>query len=93
MVGAKIQTVVIGINLYLASQNCDVATGRHPLLRPKVERRSIEGRSTYSTQDLGRFTGVRYANGTFDRAPPVGFHLGRARLLKAAPALAMAPCL
>ncbi|KAK0654822.1 PLC-like phosphodiesterase [Cercophora newfieldiana] len=83
-VGAEIQTIVIGINLYLASQNCNVATSRHPLLRPKVERRSIEGRSTNSTstQDPGRFTGIRYANGTFDRAPPSGFHLARVPILK-----------
>jgi hypothetical protein len=80
----------------MASQNCQVAHKKHPLLKSRVNRQrrnvlEISGggninakRTTTSPEeDTEVFTSVIYANGTIDNHPPPGFSLGRVKTLKA----------
>jgi hypothetical protein len=80
----------------MASQNCQVAHKKHPLLKSRVNRQrrnvlEISGgggninakRTTTSPEDTEVFNSVIYANGTIDNHPPPGFSLGRVKTLKA----------
>ena len=82
--GAEIQTLAIGLNLYMVSQNCLAAPARNPLTLPKPPARfkSLFAGSGGASTDT-RFTGIIYANGTIDNNPPPNFHLGRVKILKA----------
>ncbi|CAK7219716.1 hypothetical protein SBRCBS47491_003942 [Sporothrix bragantina] len=65
--GAELQTLVIGLNLYMVSQNCNVAKS-NPLVGNSSNKPSKRSAAT-------AFRGVIYANGTVDDNPPPGFHL------------------
>lgn len=58
-----LQNFVVGMNLYMVSQNCDLTSVGFPLKAP-------------TTNNLSRFSGVAFFNGTvLDKAPP-GFDRG-----------------
>lgn len=58
------QTLAIGLNLYMVSQNCKVSNTRHPLRPPTQQRRGGGG-------SFEAFRGVVFANGTvLPEAPP-----------------------
>lgn len=62
---ATMQTLVIGLNLYMVSQNCDVSPAKNPL----VKKPSASGSAASNT--LGGFQGIIFANGTrLDHIPP-----------------------
>lgn len=76
--GAEIQTLAIGLNLYMVSQNCKASPRRNPLALPRgASHASLFAASSTS------FNGIIYANGTVDNNPPPNFHLGRPKILKA----------
>ncbi|KAK3899833.1 PLC-like phosphodiesterase, partial [Staphylotrichum tortipilum] len=74
--GAEIQTLAMGLNLYMVSQNCKVSTGPNPIDQAPVRKLARRG-------GTGRFAGIVYANGTVDNHPPANFHIGRVKTLKA----------
>lgn len=79
---AELQTLVIGLNLYMVSQNCLVSNISDPLTRkPAATKRMSSGLSTdlSARSAATAFTGVIYANGTIDENPPPGFHLDQAQ--------------
>ncbi|KAM7183567.1 PLC-like phosphodiesterase, TIM beta/alpha-barrel-containing domain containing protein [Naviculisporaceae sp. PSN 640] len=75
--GAELRALVVGLNVYMVSQNCVVSKRRNPLLGGKMGKLSAA-----SVQGQQRFTGIVYANGTVDMQPPRGFHLGRVEFFK-----------
>ncbi|KAL3477483.1 PLC-like phosphodiesterase [Aspergillus californicus] len=74
---AELYTLAIGLNLYMASENCDVSSQRSPLL-PAVasEKRSVLQRLS------PEWNGIIFANGTVVDSPPPDLHLGRAEVLR-----------
>ncbi|KAF2714397.1 PLC-like phosphodiesterase [Pleomassaria siparia CBS 279.74] len=61
------QTLVIGLNLYMVSQNCKVSTTKHPLLQAK---QAAESSAAAQSTAFKTFSGVIFANGTvLDEAP------------------------
>lgn len=69
--GAEIQTLVIGLNLYMVSQNCHVSKSLDPLVRKPS---GTANHLSMLSVAVG-FHGVIYANGTVDENPPPDFHL------------------
>ncbi|KAL3441385.1 PLC-like phosphodiesterase [Aspergillus insuetus] len=67
---SMMQTLVIGLNLYMVSQNCAVAKGKNPLVEQVTHTRLLQAEedSGFST-----FTGVIFANGTVLDTPPPAF--------------------
>lgn len=67
----SLRTLVIGLNLYMASQNCYVSNIESPLLGRRVDQNQ---RFTLATTAAGRskqWNGVIFANGTrYDEPPP-----------------------
>lgn len=67
----SLRTLVIGLNLYMASQNCHVSNIKFPLLGRRVDQNQ---RFTLATTAAGRpkqWNGVIFANGTrYDEPPP-----------------------
>lgn len=67
----SLRTLVIGLNLYMASQNCHVSNIKSPLLGRRVDQNQ---RFTLATTAAGRpkqWNGVIFANGTrYDEPPP-----------------------
>ncbi|KAL4734222.1 pectate lyase superfamily protein-domain-containing protein [Aspergillus similis] len=63
------QTLAIGLNLYMVSQNCAVSKGKNPLLGQVSHTRLL------SAEDSGfrTFSGVIFANGTVLDTPPPDF--------------------
>ncbi|KAL2128648.1 hypothetical protein VTI74DRAFT_8894 [Chaetomium olivicolor] len=72
---AELYALAVGMNLYMASENCEVNRRRAPLLG---RRRLMEA----GTGEEGRWNGVIYANGTVVDHPPRGFRLGRMEVLR-----------
>ncbi|KAK4131592.1 PLC-like phosphodiesterase [Trichocladium antarcticum] len=67
---AEMYTLAVGMNLYMASENCDVNRRRGPLRSaPKVSRGVP-------------WNGIIFANGTTVDRPPPGIHPGRAAILR-----------
>ncbi len=76
---AEMYTLAVGLNLYMASENCGVNTRRAPLLRREetmVARRGEEGGGQAS------WNGIIFANGTTLDYPPPMLHLGRVEILR-----------
>ncbi|KAL2257233.1 hypothetical protein VTK26DRAFT_459 [Humicola hyalothermophila] len=67
---AEMYTLAVGLNLYMASENCDVNKQRSPLLR----------RGLSLAADA--WNGVIFANGTTIDHPPPEFHVGRVEVLR-----------
>ncbi|KAH6628876.1 pectate lyase superfamily protein-domain-containing protein [Chaetomium tenue] len=63
------QTLAIGLNLYMVSQNCKVSTGKNPLLVSKTQAKVSSARGG----GFQTFRGVIFANGTVLDEAPVGF--------------------
>jgi hypothetical protein len=62
------QTLAIGLNLYMVPQNCKVSNIKHPLLEQKQQKK-ISGANDNTGFTV--FSGVIFANGTvLDEAPP-----------------------
>lgn len=62
---ATMQALVIGLNLYMVSQNCDVSRSKNPL----AKKPSASGSA--ASKMLGGFQGIIFANGTrLDHIPP-----------------------
>ncbi|KAK3376336.1 PLC-like phosphodiesterase [Lasiosphaeria ovina] len=86
--GAEARVLAMGLNLYMVSQNCAVSSRRSPLLKSRVAAASVVASDTSAAKAVAApaadapFAGVIYANGTVDRAPAPGFHLGRPAVLK-----------
>ncbi|KAM7184344.1 PLC-like phosphodiesterase, TIM beta/alpha-barrel-containing domain containing protein [Rhypophila sp. PSN 637] len=74
--GAELRALVMGLNLYMVSQNCQASTRKNPLLAGRMRMLSSGDASG------GHFNGIIYANGTVDSAPSPGFHLGRVEILR-----------
>jgi hypothetical protein len=71
---AELYTLAVGMNLYMASENCGVNTQRSPLLRRGEV--SAEGRRETT------WNGIIFANGTILDNPPPTLHLGRVEMLR-----------
>ncbi len=69
---AELYTLAVGMNLYMASENCGVATRRAPLLG----RRGVE-----EGGEAG-WNGIMFANGTTLDNPPPTLHPGRVEILR-----------
>jgi len=80
----SLRTLAIGLNLYMASQNCYVSHGKFPLLGKRVSTNrqfalvdGVEGNTTATGSGVGRavkpWNGVIFANGTRYEEPPPGF--------------------
>ncbi len=71
------QTLAIGLNLYMVSQNCSVSSGKHPLLhRRRSQAEVLSSATTTTTSASGGFKpfrGVIFANGTVLEEAPPGF--------------------
>lgn len=65
----SLRTLVIGLNLYMASQNCFVSSAKNPLLNRRVEHQPQAVASGHPQQ----WNGVIFANGTRFDEPPPGF--------------------
>ena len=75
---AEMQTLAIGLNLYMISENCDISRRQSPLLpRPKAK---LDVKTNMLTQEA--WNGIVYANGTVENTPPTSLHHGRVRMLK-----------
>jgi hypothetical protein len=80
--GAEIQTLCYGLNLYMVSQNCKASRGKNPLLKPPVSEKAAGKKAMAASgiagmAGMGAFQGVIYANGTVDYDPPKDFHVGQ----------------
>jgi hypothetical protein len=71
---AELYTLAVGMNLYMASENCNVNTRRSPLLR--------RGEVTVEESREELWNGIIFANGTTVDNPPVTLHPGRAEILR-----------
>ena len=71
---AEIYTLAVGMNLYMASENCNVNTRRTPLLG----RREVTARESQEAP----WNGIIFANGTTVDNPPAELHLGRVEILR-----------
>lgn len=72
---ADLYTLVVGLNLYMVSENCDVSKQRSPLLPG--------GQKKMKTSSLVQpWYGIIYANGTVVNNPPPTLHPGRVEILK-----------
>jgi len=71
---AELYTLAVGMNLYMASENCDVNTRRSPLLR-RSELVVREGREA-------PWNGIIFANGTTVDSPSPTLHPGRVEILR-----------
>ncbi|KAH6627538.1 PLC-like phosphodiesterase [Chaetomium tenue] len=71
---AEIYTLAVGMNLYMASENCNVNKRRTPLLR----RGEVAVRESQETA----WNGIIFANGTTVDNPPAELHLGRVEILR-----------
>jgi hypothetical protein len=71
---AEIYTLAVGMNLYMASENCDVNKRRSPLLR-RDEVATLESREQ-------PWNGIIFANGTTVDNPPATLHPGRVEVLR-----------
>ncbi|KAH6612321.1 PLC-like phosphodiesterase [Chaetomium sp. MPI-SDFR-AT-0129] len=86
---AEAYTLAIGLNLYMASENCGVATHRSPLLRTAslltAESRRINGTGVYGGQARKKkqWNGIIFANGTVLDHPPAALHPGKVDMLRA----------
>jgi hypothetical protein len=74
------QALVIGLNLYMVSQNCDVSKGRNPLVVGAGTQQAQFRVSSSSSSDspprgggFDTFRGVIFANGTVLETAPPGF--------------------
>ncbi|KAK4031703.1 putative LysM domain-containing protein [Parachaetomium inaequale] len=67
------QTLAIGLNLYMVSQNCKVSTGKNPLLKGKAQAKVFSTASSTGGGGFQTFRGVIFANGTVLDEAPVGF--------------------
>lgn len=72
---AEMYWVAIGMNLYTASENCDVNKQRSPLLRRSEEAFKIESGDK-------KWNGIIFANGTTVDNPPPTLHPGRIEVLR-----------
>ncbi|KAK4043853.1 PLC-like phosphodiesterase [Parachaetomium inaequale] len=70
---AEIYTLGVGMNLYMASENCDVNKRRPPLLRRGEV--AVESREQ-------PWNGIIFANGTTVDSPPPTLHPGRVEILR-----------
>ncbi|KAL2820904.1 PLC-like phosphodiesterase [Aspergillus cavernicola] len=73
---AELYTLAIGMNLYMASENCDVSSQRSPLLPAVASTAGTFNRLSPA------WNGIIFANGTMVDSPPPGLHLGRTGVLK-----------
>ncbi|KAL8365461.1 hypothetical protein RB595_004326 [Gaeumannomyces hyphopodioides] len=73
--GADVQVLCMGLNLYMVSLNCEASKTKHPLLQKRP--------SAFALGDDDASGKVIFANGTVVENAPNGFHLGRVRVLKA----------
>ncbi|KAK3296361.1 PLC-like phosphodiesterase [Chaetomium fimeti] len=71
---AEIYTLAVGMNLYMASENCDVNKRQPPLLG----RSEVAVRESQETP----WNGIIFANGTTVDNPPAALHLGRVEILR-----------
>ncbi|KAG7290163.1 hypothetical protein NEMBOFW57_000161 [Staphylotrichum longicolle] len=71
---AELYTLAVGMNLYMASENCDVGKRRTPLLR-RGGSEGVEDREV-------SWNGILFANGTKLDNPPPTLHPGRAEILR-----------
>jgi hypothetical protein len=68
-----IQTLVIGLNLYMVTQNCIVSNIKNPLVaaKAKAASKTLGGSPSTPSKGFPTFSGVIFANGTvLDEAPP-----------------------
>ncbi|KAL4722684.1 hypothetical protein ACLX1H_010567 [Fusarium chlamydosporum] len=72
----ELQTLVIGLNLYTISENCNIHKRRSPLLPPSGSAR-LDSRPPAQSWD-----GVIFANGTELEFRPPDIHLGCSSILK-----------
>ncbi|KAK4097470.1 PLC-like phosphodiesterase [Parathielavia hyrcaniae] len=73
---AEMYTLAVGLNLYMASENCDVAKRRSPLLR-RDGTVGVESRDSEVP-----WNGIIFANGTTVDDPPPTLHIGRVEVLR-----------
>jgi hypothetical protein len=66
---AELYTLAVGLNLYMASENCGVSPLRSPLLSRRGE-------------GLEAWNGIIFANGTKIDHPPPGLHPGHVEVLR-----------
>lgn len=78
---AEIYTLAIGMNLYMASENCDIDERRSPLLESKSKSKSMRLAGPGSPL-VSSWNGIIFANGTTIDHPPPTLHPGRVEILK-----------
>jgi hypothetical protein len=75
--GAELQVLAIGLNIYMVSLNCGVSRVRHPLLGKNSRIGAVMNSTNFAIDALApKFNGIIYANGTVDLYPPADFQLG-----------------
>ncbi|KAL2131842.1 hypothetical protein VTI74DRAFT_4556 [Chaetomium olivicolor] len=65
------QTLVIGLNLYMVTQNCKVSNVKNPLLKSKAQAKTFS--ASPNAGGFKTFRGVIFANGTVLNEAPPGF--------------------
>jgi hypothetical protein len=75
---AELYTLAVGLNLYMASENCDVNTRRSPLLKRSPEEKG----DMHRREEAPAWNGIIFANGTTIDAPPPTLHPGRTEVLR-----------
>ncbi|ATY59795.1 LysM domain-containing protein [Cordyceps militaris] len=79
---AEMYTLAIGMNLYMISENCDISQQRSPLL-PQGQAFMLGIQSdSKPRQNIPRWNGIIYENGTVVNNPCNGTHPGRVAILK-----------
>ncbi|KAG2016773.1 hypothetical protein GB937_005974 [Aspergillus fischeri] len=67
------QTLAVGLNLYMVSQNCDVNGGQNPLAQHATNTRMMLSVGGDRGAGFSTFSGVIFANGTVLETPPPDF--------------------
>ena len=79
---AEMYTFVVGMNLYMVSENCDVSAQRSPLLPPAASSAGSKALATPNKALVSTWNGIIHANGTVNNSPSGTLHPGRVAVLK-----------
>ncbi|KAL4733150.1 hypothetical protein BDV11DRAFT_175970 [Aspergillus similis] len=80
--GAELKTLAIGLNLYLASKNCDISTVKNPLGGSTAESTRTNGLLQPVSSSGGTWNGIIFANGTVLGDPPANYNPWKESVLR-----------
>lgn len=78
---AEMQTLAIGMNLYMISENCDISKQRSAVL-PRQQAMTLAIEEDNGKELIPVWNGIIYQNGTVIDQPANGTHPGRVAILK-----------